>query len=247
MALREVDGEEVPVPRPRTPADVWVGLLRRLGRGLGARPITVKGVRFRLEELDFGPDGSAWSFGRLRDVRAVATDVGYEGIVADRVVAECDEVSLRSVATASAITLTATLSPANVQAVLDASGSRVRLLFVDGELRLPWGVATELVVEPEVDDEGTITFRTGAVRSFGQRVELPAWLPTATTVRPALPAGIRLLAVGREGPGDGGSGDGIVVRAVLDEPAPVTLERRHVRELMAASRRGHRTVLTPPA
>lgn len=257
-------GVMAPVPRPRTPADVWFGLLRRLGRGLGDRRLAVRGASFRLEELDFRSGGSAWSFGRVRDVRAVATDIelddvpgleDLEGVRCERIVAECDAVSFGAVATASAITLTATLSPETVQTLLDRSGAPVRLVFADGELRVPWLPGTDLVVEPEVADDGAIDMRTVAVRSLGQKLGLPAWLPTTTTVRPTLPAGLRLIGVWRQGEEPTGAseatgrglgatgevagvaGDGVVVRAVLDDPPPTGLERRHVRELVAASRR----------
>lgn len=235
MAPVSVDDEPSSIPRPRTPADVWFGLLRRMSRGLGERRLTVRGVGFRLEELDFRSGGSAWSFGRVRDVRAVASDVEYDGLVVERLVAECDALALGTVATASPITLTAVLSPETVQALLDSSEGPLRLVFADGELRVPWLPGTDLVVEPEVAaDDGTVTFRTVALRSMGQRLGLPEWLPTSTTLRPALPAGLRLLDLWAQ---DGDEGDGVVVRAIVDDPPPATLERRHVRELMAASRR----------
>lgn len=245
-SLRTV-GAMPPLPGPRTPADLWVGLLRRVGRGLGDRRLDVRGARFRLEELDFRSGGSAWSFGRIRDVRAVATDVeldgvpgleDVEGVRVDRVVAECETVSLGAVATVSPVTLTATLSPAVVQILLDRADAPLRLVFTDGELRVPWLPGTDLVVEPEVAADGTVDMRTVAVRSLGQRLALPSWLPTTTTVRPALPAGLRLTGMWRQGDDRGDvAGDGVVVRAVLDDPPATGLERRHVRALVAASRR----------
>lgn len=247
MDSLEADRARPVASRTRTPADVWFRLLRRLSRGLGERRLTVRGVHFRLDALDFRPGGSAWSFGRVRDVRAVATDVdlgdldglaGTGEVTVDRVVAECDALSLGSVATASAVTLTATLSPAVVQTLLDRSGSSFRLVFAGGELRVPWLPGTDLVVEPAVADDGTVDLRTAAVRYFGQRVGLPGWLPTSTTVRPALPAGLRLTGIWRQGDDvDDVPGDGVVVRAVLDDPPPTGLERRHVRDLIAATRR----------
>ena len=183
-------------------------------------------VSFRLESLDFRPGGSAWSLRRARDVRAVAVDVEWRGVVAGRVVAECDTVSFGSVATASAVTLTATLPPESVPALVALTGTSTPVELVAGEPLLRWAPGVDLIVRCEVVDD-RVRFPVVAVLYLGRRVDVPSWVPSVVNVPADLPGGLRLQHVETDH-------DGVVVRAVLQSPPPVALDYRRVRALLAA-------------
>lgn len=201
------DAAEVTTVTTGRAARAWFALLRRLGRGISGRRFTVRGTTFHVRALHGRPDGS-WSLGRVRDAHAVLVDVEGPDLTAREVVVTCETLTVGSTVTATGVSVTATLAPEAVRAMIAEAGASGDFDVVDGELRSRWFPGVDVVVRPMVGRD-RLWFVPVAMISPAGRWPAP-WLPSVTAPPPELPGGLRLVDIGT-------TDDAVVLRATADE------------------------------
>ncbi len=220
-----MDGHDEPTPAPTR---MWFSLLRRLGRGLAGRRISVRDTAFTVVSVHGKPDGLGWSFGRARDVQVVLRDVTAPELDARELVVECDSLAVGPTVTATGVRVTATMSPAALAAYGDDDEASPQVDVVDGELRSPWLPGIELVLRPEVTDDGLRFTPTAVITPLGR---WSSWgvLPSGSAPSPDLPGGLRITDITT-------TDDAVVVRSGIDRwTAPRGEDRPRLRELLAAA------------
>ena len=219
-----MDGHDDPTP---TATRMWFALLRRLGRGVTGRRISVRDTACTVASLHGNPDGVGWSFGRARDVQVVLRDVTSPELDAQELVVECDTLVLGPTITATGVRVTTTMSPDAFTSFGedDEPGSRVDV--VDGEIRSPWLPGIELVLRPEVTDDGLRFTPTAVITPLGR---WSSWgiLPSGTAPSPDLPGGLRITEITT-------TDDAVVVRSAIGRWTATPADRPRLRELLAAA------------
>jgi hypothetical protein len=200
-----MDGHDDPAPRPTR---MWFALLRRLGRGLTGRRISVRDTAATVVSMHGRPDGPGWSFGRARDVQVVLRDVVAPELEAQELVVECDALVVGPTVTATGVTVTATMSPDALAAYADEDEPSPRVDVVDGEFRTPWLPGIDLVLRPEVTEDDLRFTPTAVVTPLGRWSSL-GLLPSGTAPSPDLPGGLRLTEITT-------TDDAVLVRATID-------------------------------
>ena len=172
-----MDGQDEPAP---TPTRMWFALLRRLGRGLAGRRISVRDTAATVVSMHGKPDGSGWSFGRARDVQVVLRDVTAPELEAQELVVECDALVVGPTVTATGVRVTATMSPDALAAYADDDEPSPRVDVVDGEFRTPWLPGIDLVLQPEITEDDLRFTPTAVITPLGR---WSSWgiLPSGTT------------------------------------------------------------------
>jgi hypothetical protein len=219
-----MDGHDDPTP---TPTRMWFALLRRLGRGLTGRRISVRDTAFTVASLHGKPDGFGWSLGRARDVAVVLRDVTAPELDAQELVIECDSLMVGPTVTATGVTVTTTMSPDAFAAFGAQDESSPRVHVVDGELRSPWLPGIELVLRPEVTEEDLRFTPTAVITPLGR---WSSWgiLPSGTAPSPDLPGGLRITEITT-------TDDAVLVRSAIDRWTAAQGDRPRLRELLAAA------------
>jgi hypothetical protein len=218
---------------------MWFALLRRVGRGLAGRRFTVRDTACTIVSLHGRPEGSRWSLGRARDVEVVLHDVASPEIDAREMVVECETLTVGSTVAATGVTITATVGPDSLAQLGDQDGPSPEVSVVDGEMRSPWLPGIELVIEPEVADDGLRFVPVALITPLG-RWTSTWWMPSGTAPPPELPGGLRLAEITT-------AGDAVVLRMVIDEWTVPLRDGSRLGELLdAASRdRSTETVTSP--
>ena len=221
-----MDGHDDPTP---TPTRMWFSLLRRLGRGISGRRITVRDTAFTVASLHGKPDGLGRSLRRARDVRVVLRDVTAPELEAQELVVECDTLVVGPTVTATGVRVTATMSPDALAAYADDDEPSPQVDVVDGELRSPWLPGIELVLRPEVTDDDLRFTPTAVITPLGR---WSSWgiLPSGTAPAPELPGGLRITEITTRG-------DAVLVRSALDRWTASQADRPRLRELLDAASR----------
>lgn len=219
-----MDGHDEPTP---TPTRMWFALLRRLGRGLAGRRISVRDTAFTVVSMHGKPDGFGWSLGRARDIHVVLRDVTAPELEAQELVVECDTLRVGSTVAATGVRITATLSSAAFAAFGNEEGASPRIDVVDGELRTPWLPGIEMVLRPEVTEDDLRFTPTALLTPLGR---WSSWglLPSGTAPSPDLPLGLRLTEITP-------TEDAVVVRAAMDRWTAPQGDRPRLRELLVAA------------
>jgi hypothetical protein len=224
-------------PTP-TPARMWFALLRRVGRGLAGRRITVRDTAFTVVSLHGRPGGSRWSLGRAQDVEVVLRDVSAPELVARELVVRCEAVTVGSTVRATGVTITATLGTDALGVFADADRPSPEVTVVDGEMRSRWLPGVDLVIEPRVAADHLRFVPVAVLTPLGR---WSSWfLPSGTAPSPELPGGMRLTEITT-------ADDAVVLRAVVDEwSAPLRDGSRLGEALGALSREGAASSATGP-
>ena len=206
---------------------MWFALLRRLGRGVTGRQITVRGTAFTVKSLHGRPEGARWSPGRARDVVVVLRDLTAPELTARQLVVACETVRLGATVTATGVSITATMTPESLRAMGDGTGPEITV--VDGELRSSSFVpGVEVAIEPQVADDHLRFVPVALLTPLGR---WPSWwLPAVTAPPPDLPGGLRLVGIVTEG-------DALVLRMVVDRWRGSLRDGSRLRELLAAASR----------
>jgi hypothetical protein len=222
-----MDGQDEPAP---TPTRMWFALLRRLGRGLAGRRISVRDTAATVVSMHGKPDGSGWSFGRARDVQVVLRDVTAPELEAQELVVECDALVVGPTVTATGVRVTATMSPDALAAYADDDEPSPRVDVVDGEFRTPWLPGIELVLRPEITENDLRFTPTAVITPLGR---WSSWgvLPSGTAPSPELPGGLRLTEITA-------TEDAVLVRATIERWSASQADRPRLRELLAAASQG---------
>lgn len=210
-----------------TPTRMWFSLLRRLGRGLAGRRISVRDTACTVVSMHGKPDGRGWSFGRARDIHIVLRDVTAPELEAQELVVECDSLAVGSTVTATGVRITATLTPEALAAFGDQDEASPRVDVVDGEFRTPWMPGIEMVLRPEVTEENLRFTPTALLTPLGR---WSSWglLPSGTAPSPELPLGLRLNEITT-------TDDAVLIRAELDRWSAPAGDRPRLRELLDAA------------
>jgi hypothetical protein len=222
-----------------TPARMWFALLRRVGQGLTGRRFRVRDTACTVVSLHGRPGGSRWSPGRARDVEVVLRDVTSPEIDARELVVECETLAVGSSVAATGVTITATVDPASMGALGEQDGPSPEVTVVDGEMRSPWLPGIEVVIEPEVADDGLRFVPVALITPVG-RWSSTWWMPTGSAPSPDLPGGLRLAEIAT-------TDDAIVLRAVIDEWSAPLRDGSRLRELLDAATKDRPTSAVPEA
>ncbi len=219
-----MDGHDDPT---LTVTRMWFSLLRRLGRGIAGRRIAVRDTAFTVASLHGKPDVRGWSFARARDVQVVLRDVTAPELAAQELVVECDTLAVGTTITATGVRVTATMTTEALAAYGDQDESSPRVDVVDGEFRSPWCPGIELVLRPEVTEDGLRFTPTAVITPLGR---WSSWgiLPSGTAPSPDLPGGLRITAIAT-------TDDAVVVQSTIDRWAASPSERPRLKELLAAA------------
>ncbi len=229
-----MDGHADPPP---VPTRMWFALLRRLGRGLTGRRISVRDTAFTVTSLHGKPDELGWSFRRAREVQVVLRDVSAPEIEAKEIVVECDSLVLGPTVTATGVRVTTTMSTEMFAAFGDQDDSSPRVDVVDGELRSPWRPGIELVLRAEVTEDDLRFTPTAVITPFGR---LSSWgiLPSGIAPSPDLPGGLRITDITT-------TDDAVLVRSAVARWAATHGDRLRLRELLDAATQDRPSSGTP--
>ena len=219
-----MDGHDEPTPAPTR---MWFSLLRRLGRGLAGRRITVRDTAFTVVSMHGKPDGFGWSLARARDVQVVLRDVTAPELDARELVVECDSLAVGPTVTATGVRVTATMSPAALAAYGDDPDAAPQVDVVDGELRSPWLPGIELVLRADVTEDDLRFTPTAVITPLGR---WSSWgvLPGGSAPSPDLPGGLRITDIAT-------TDDAVVVRSELARWSATQADRPRLRELLDAA------------
>ena len=208
------------------PARMWFSLLRRIGRGLAGGRFTVRDTACTVVSLHGRPERSGWSLGRARDVEVVLCDVTSPELDARELVVECETLTVGSTITATGVTLTATVEPESLGDFAEPGEPSPEVSVVDGEMRSPWLPGVEVVVEPEVTDDGLRFVPVALLTPVGRWTSW--WLPATTAPTPDLPGGLRLAEMTT-------TDDAVVFRAVIEEWTVPLRDASRLAELLDAA------------
>jgi hypothetical protein len=219
-----MDGHDHPTPAPTR---MWFSLLRRLGRGISGRRISVRDTAATVVAMHGKPDLRGWSFGRARDVQVVLRDVTAPELEARELVVECDTLVVGPTITATGVRVTATMTPEALAAYGDQDEPGPRVDVVDGEFRSPWCPGIELVLRPEVAGDDLRFTPTAVITPLGR---WSSWgiLPSGSAPSPDLPGGLRITEITT-------ADDAVVVRSTIDRWSASPGDRPRLRELLAAA------------
>jgi hypothetical protein len=188
---------------------MWFALLRRCGRKLTGRRISLGGMTFTVMSLHGRPDrSSACSLGRAREVRVVLGDLTGPDFAARELVVECATLVVGPTVTATGVTISATMSPESLAAFGDRNHPGPQVTVVDAEFRTRWLPGIDVVIRPEVTAD-RMRFQPVAVITPVGRWSSLWWLPAGTAPPPELPGGLRLTEITT-------THDAVLMRATID-------------------------------
>ena len=160
-------------------------------------------------------------------MQVVLRDVTSPELDAQELVVECDSLMLGPTITATGVRVTTTMSPDAFASFGEDDEPGPRVDVVDGEIRSPWLPGIELVLRPEVTDDGLRFTPTAVITPLGR---WSSWgiLPSGTAPSPDLPGGLRITEITT-------TDDAVVVRSAIGRWTATPADRPRLRELLAAA------------